>query len=315
VGKEMEEAHERAAKHAVRALLVDPTVGAEVFDAHPNLVVTLADYDHRTRTRITLFGRRPQAGPTPEEAAAVRGAERTFEGLSRACGELVYRATHRAIPDVTRELWRVSRLPGVGETVGVDAEKLGHLGVAVFVAPDRARIVHDVSGDLAWALEPWPVGTLLLSMDQLQRWTWTRRSGRRGDFLALVPVPGAKTVRVVAIESKGSADQFYDGCEQARIARDKLKERFDGPGRWRERGELAAIAAAEAFRATRLRDSRPEALYGVLANLAHDDTDLRFHAICVSTARTPDKPGLTLREQSGVLWTRIGGTSGIASLT
>jgi len=186
-----------------------------------------------------------------------------------------------------------------------NAELLGHLGVALYAHPERSGLPC-IEGVESRLLEPFPAETLLLSMDRLQRWTWTRRGGTRGDFLALFPDPDGDATWIVAIESKGSAgDGFVDGTGQARAAERKLRERFGGPSRAPERRELLRCIAEESFRtATGVANE-------IMRRTAHGK--LRFGAVCVSTARHGVADPLC-KTSGGTLWIRLGGAGGFERL-
>ncbi len=223
---------------------------------------------------------------------------------------LVYDATHRAVPEVFRALCRAGSARGAR----VEGELVGHLGVALFMSRLRGYCISasGTSWPFGWDRyeRPMPEGTLMLSMDSLQRWTWTRRSGTRGDFLALIP--DATDVRVLAIESKGSEHgHLVDGTWQAAQAAAKLNERFGAAERWQERRELLRCVAEESFRA----NAAHRAVYDAIARSASIDA-ARFESACVSTA--VHGTGLTTCVVSHgartVLWVRAAGLVGLRRL-
>ena len=210
------------------------------------------------------------------------------------------------MPDVTRELWRAAT-QGHSEESRYNPELVGHLGVALFASPDRPPLtLPKKSGSPPDVLlKPFPHSTVLLSMDALQRWTWTRRGGERGDFIAVFP-DEVGDAWVVAIESKGSANNLRDGRPQAETARRKLADRFGDNARPGDRQELLLALGQESFRAA----SGASETY---AAVAKNDAKLHFAAVCVSTAREADNhhgDDLVYGEDE-VLWVRLGGTQGL----
>ena len=303
LGKHMLEVHARAAEGALRVLIADPVFGAEAIDAvdsyqQAGLRVTMADYHRRTGWRITLLAKHD---PNRECEATIRGLRRLFPDVSEELGRCIYEATHRALPAVTRHLWLLA------DQAEPDGELLGHLSVALFTSAARRHISPQVPWSHGWHVlqKPFPQETILLSMDSLQHWTWTRRSGTRGDFIAIFPSPKNpdQEVWVVAIESKGSVGaSLYDGRHQARIATDKLRERFHGANRRAERRELLRCLAEEAFRA----QANPRKTHDLVAQ-GH----LVFRAACVSTAV---EGGDFQVEDEDVLWIRVQGLTGLMHL-
>lgn len=289
---------ERAAAEAVRVVVVDGIWGAEplVFGPAPSPVrVTFADFDRKTGWRTTVIAHDAHS-PEREAEAARRGMESLFPGVPEPVSALAFPATHRAVPSALLHLWSVAQ---GGEP---DAEVIGHLGVALFAHPGRGRL-SALDGPHAWLADPFPPGALLLSMDSLQRWTWTRSGGTRGDFLALVP-RGDRVV-LLAIESKGSGgEEAAHGVHQALTARDKLRSRFAGPDRARERRELLRCVGEESFRA----DAPPD---DVAERLAKGRVD--FGAVCVSTARQGAR--WSVQDDRGCLWVRASGGVGLAGIT
>lgn len=283
-----------------------------------DLHVTYADYHRPTGWRITVLAKHQ---PTREKEAAQRGLERIFAGANDELANQVFEATHRATPGVLRHLWTLANLEADRVHERIDAELIGHLGVALFASCRRGMLrLPNLSSQWQWATRPFPEGSILLSMDALQRWTWTRRGGTRGDFLAIVPI-AEKGVRIIAIESKGSArDSTYNGTRQARTALRKLRERFAGPLRAdgtreyhlrrEERRELLRCLAQEGFRAR--GDHR--LAYDLLASGAGEN--LQFQAVCVSTALGGDGFDVEVHatEDDPVLWIKSRGISGLYGL-
>ncbi len=347
LGRKMLRAHAEAAEHALRVIVVDPVFGAEVVDKlnqdsgrlselrerwdtelaptganapSLDLDVTFADYHRPTGWRITVLAKHQ---PRREQEAARRGLERLFgQEVPDELAEQVFEATHRATPGVLRHLWMLADIEHDKVRERVDAELVGHLGVALFTSCRRNQLdLPELAPEWQWVTRPFPEGTILLSMDALQRWTWTRRGGTRGDFLAVVPAADEKRVRIVAIESKGSAnDSTYDGTRQARTALRKLRERFAGPKRADgtreyhlrrdERRELLRCLAQEGFRAR----GAHRLAHDLVA--AGDGCNLDFQAVCVSTALG----GSGLHSDSNeagdeVLWIRCRGEMGLTKLT
>ena len=307
-GSVLHAAIERCAELATRVIVVDPIYGAEAIDAgdttDSNLSVSYADFHRDTGWRITVLARRDRRDGREIDAVS-RGLARWYgdsPGELRPLADVVFRATHRAMPAVFRALCRASDVA----SERIDAELVGHLGVALLLYPKRGSAV--LSNETTWPAHwvnwmlPPPEGSLLLSMDGLQRWTWTRRSGTRGDFIALIPdkpaaqatteaspsrsfmeqrgVGAAGRILIAAIESKGSESvEAADGSYQAAVAATKLRERFGARQRWQERRELLRCIAEEAFRTpTRQRD-----VYDAIADSESLDDSI-FKAICVSTA-------------------------------
>jgi len=149
-GKEMHDAIEAAAARCLRVLIMDRVFGPEAIDArrcspdtdggggsHCPLRVTYADYHRKSGWRLTLLAHE-QHDPERELKAARRGLERLFPGLENSLSERVYQSTHRALPSVTRELWRLGVVRNL--TDSKQGEPIGHLGVALFVSSFRSRI-------------------------------------------------------------------------------------------------------------------------------------------------------------------------------
>jgi len=298
------------ARRAARAIVVDRVYGAEDLDARvmEGLQVTYADFDRKTGWRITVVG----AHSLDAETAAVkRGLTARFPGgtddqMTRLA-ERVTAATRRAAPAVLRALVRAGSDP----PVELEGELIGHVGVALLMSASRDAVT--LSGTTAWPphwnhrVEPAPDGTLLLSMDSLQRWTRTRRSAIRGDFLALTPSKG-DGVCITAIESKGSerTDGARDGAPQACVAREKLRQRFEPTDRTRERAELLRCIAEEAFRTER----SPRLIYD---RVADSNCRFDFEAMTVETSATGS--GLIASATSDdVLQLRVGGIAGLLAL-
>ena len=308
--------HVDAARRSLRVLLVDHTVGAEAFDEVPQareqLRVTLADFDRATGWRTTLFCRNhDDAKPDREELALGAGLANLLPDASDDLAHAVYHATYRAVPEVTRYLWRHAARPVLQK----DAELVGHLGVALFASTQRSEIRSAWPGDFDRLRAPMPPGTILLSMDALQRWTWTRRSGTRGDFLAVVPDRDDENcVRILAIESKGSAEaNLYQGTRQAAVALRKLRTRFEGKTRWAERQELMRCLAEEAFRTTtdhRVAHDRIARAY------REPGARIEFSAVCVSTCLAGDGMNADTLDEGGtsVLWLKVAGATGLEGL-
>lgn len=312
-GRPLLEAVRDGARRAARVIVVDRSYGAEAIDALPTgdeLRVTYADFHREQGWRITVIARRSWA-PDRESEAVKRGLMTLFRA-TRADVEdlapLVYDATHRAVPEVFRALCSA----GSGRRTRVEGELVGHLGVALFMS--RLRGPCDVSSGAPWPAawaryeKATPEGTLLLSMDSLQRWTWTRRSGTRGDFLALVPdVDG---VRMLAIESKGSEGaHLVDGTRQAAEAATKLCERFGAAERLQERRELLRCVAEETFRASRAQ----RAVYDAISEAGSLDAT-RFAAVCVSTAVEGSDLSVGVHPARPVLWVKVAGIQGLRRL-
>lgn len=199
-------------------------------------------------------------------------------------------------------------------------ELIGHLGVSLFASSKRGELdIREIPSDWQWLSGGFPDETILLSVDSLQGWTWTRRGGTRGgDFLAVTPV-GDEGVRLIAIESKGSrGDNCYADASQARATARKLEEHFGSSAvdtnREDERRQLLRVLAREAFRA---RNNHRE----VFDRIANGGADaLEYDAVCVSTARnrSNDKPPLEMvidrDEQCDVAWLKVRGLSGLTAL-
>ena len=291
---------EDAAKSSLRVVIADPLWGPEplVFSPDPGaLQVTYADFHRPSGWRVTVVAD-ARHRPDRERNAARRGVERMFPGVAPEVADMGFAATHRAVPSVLLHLWSLAQS---GEP---DAESLGHLGVSLFAHPGRGPIqrISEMESQYAWLSEPFPAGSLLLSMDSLQRWTWTRRGGTRGDFLALVP--RGDSVVLLAVESKGSGgSDAANGTHQARTARDKLRARFAGAERAVERRELLRCVGEEGFRAS----APPDLIADRLAAGA-----VEFGAVCVSTARGGD--GFEALDEHGCLWLRACGIRGIEGL-
>ncbi len=287
----------KAACNTGRVVVCDTVWGPEAV-ASTGLAVTYADFHRPTGWRITVLAIKEHADR--EREAAASGAIVLFPGLPQKIADICYASTYRAIPEVTRELWRLHQNPEHNP----DAERIGHLGVAQFIHPERPAL--EGHNDLPKALtDPFPEETVLLSMDRLQRWTWTRRGGTRGDFLAVFPDNESDAAWLVAIESKGSGGTGQvDGTRQARAAKEKLQERFEGDERQAERRELLRCIAEEAFRAA--KGHATEVLRRVSAG------KLRFGAVCVSTSRNGAKFETEVRND--VLWVRCQGVEGLKGL-
>lgn len=310
VGKRILTAVQRCTSRSARAIVVDRVYGAEaltvgVTDSEQR--VTYADFDRKSGWRVTVVARSDRA-PDAERTAVQRGLSKRFSGADDVrmtqLAERVVESTHRTVPAVLRALVRL----GSEDHHEMEGELVGHLGVALLVSSARAPTAP--SAGMAVALGRWsdpaPEGTLLLSMDSLQHWTWTRRSGTRGDFLALVPLPDGR-VCIAAIESKGSVgrDSAQDGAPQAAVAREKLRERFEAPERSRERTELLSCVAQEAFRA---KSAQREVYDRIAAG-----RKLIFESVSVETSMTGT--GLTVaRVLPDVLTVRIGGVGGLLSV-
>ncbi|GEM_PF-5481309 len=312
LGQEMLETHLAMADDALRVVIADPVFGAEALDdlnvpadadlQAEDLNVTLADYHRKTGWRVTVIGKHK---PARERDAVKRGLSKLYsqEDVSGELADAIYEATHRAAPAVTRHLW------GLVDGATEEAELIGHMGVALFASSTRGEL-SDLGGMPRWMVEGFPEGTVLLSMDSLQKWTWTRRGGTRGDFIAVVPVDDKNRVRIVAIESKGSAKaETYDGREQAATARKKLRERFRGkPGEERrdERRDLLRSLAQEAFRA---RGNHRQAYNRIATG---DGSNLSFEAVCVSTARQGDD--FEIDTGKDTVWLKVQGLNGLRQL-
>ncbi|MBK6534812.1 MAG: hypothetical protein IPF99_36325 [Deltaproteobacteria bacterium] len=298
------------ARRAARAIVVDRVYGAEDLDAkaRDGLQVTYADFDRKTGWRITVVGARSLDAET---AALQRGLTARFPGGTdvqmKRLAERVTSATQRAAPAVLRALVRA----GSDRPVALEGELIGHVAVALLMSATRGAVT--LPGGAAWPTRwthrapPAPDGTLLLSMDSLQRWTRTRRSAIRGDFLALTP-SGDKGVLITAIESKGSegTDSAKDGTHQASVAREKLRQRFAATDRTRERAELLRCIAEEAFRA----GGSPRLIYD---RVAAPNCGFDFEAVSVETSATGS--GLTVSSSSDdVLQLRVGGIAALLAL-
>jgi len=325
LGQAIQVAHRSAAGRSLRLLLLDPYYGAEAIDSAARdaavgaetdtLRVTYADYHRKSRWRITVLAH-PTHAPDRERDGACGGLRALWESADEDLGAVVYESTHRAVPAVTRHLWSLCGNPDAD----VDAELVGHLGVALFASPVRERLGGNTNwpDDLAWLAAPVAPCSILLSMDALQGWTWTRRGGRRSDFiLATVDPVDEDRAWILSVESKGSAKNYlHDGTVQAATACAKLRERFDGPERVRERTQLMACLAEEAFRA--------RASHRKVHDAIGRARDIRFGAVCVSTARQrdPEQPALEIdsfsRDVGGFtehgVWIRARGLSGIRAL-
>ena len=323
-GRNMASTHQEAAERALRVLVIDHVFGAEAIDdlnAEQNerrLRVTLADYDRTTGWRHTLLCLDTEGGfPDRELEATWRGLRALWNGADSSIAESVYQATHRAIPEVTRYLWRHA-----AREITPDAELIGHMGVAVFASSMRTACILTDGASWPEGYARWkiglPAGTILLSMDSLQRWTWTRRSGTRGDFIAVTPDRTDKNlVWILAIESKGSAgDGLYNGCRQAAVAAEKLETRFAGEHRWQERQELMNCLAQEGFRATGLHREAHDRI----GRAYSPGTGVRigFQAVCVSTCRESAGFRVSVESVPGherkVLWFHVGGLEGLRAL-
>jgi hypothetical protein len=332
-GFEMKQAYEQAAEESLRVVVADAIFGAEAvddidYDATPlsddsddehseELRVTYADY-HRNEDgpdwRITVLGSRV---PDAEKQATEAGLHALYDVDDdrdiETIADQVYEATHRALPAVLREIWTAD--------VGTEmrGELIGHLGVGLFASSHRGTAsFDDLPPEWQWLEEGFSPETILLSMDSLQNWTWTRRGGTRGDFLAVTPL-GADRVRLVAIESKGSrGTSCYEGVSQARATARKLEERFGSDknetNREEERRELLRVLAREAFRARRNHRE-------VFNRIAAGGADiLEYNAVCVSTARQCDKDQTDLQldidqqAEREAAWLRVRGLDGLESL-
>lgn len=312
-GRPLLQAVRNCARRAARVIVVDRSYGAEAIDVLPpgdDLHVTYADFHREQGWRITVIANRSWA-PDRERVAVKRGLMTLFRATEADVEGLapwVYDATHRAVPEVFRALCGA----GSARRTRVDGELVGHLGVALFMSRLRGpcAVSSGAPWPAAWARyeKATPEGTLLLSMDSLQRWTWTRRSGTRGDFLALVP--DGDSVRMLAIESKGSEGaHLVDGTSQAEEAAAKLLERFGAAERLQERRELLRCVAEESFRASRAQ----RAVYDAISEADSLDAT-RFEAVCVSTAVEGSDLSVGVHPARLVLWVRVAGIQGLRRL-
>ncbi|MFP4598934.1 MAG: hypothetical protein ACLFVJ_11825, partial [Persicimonas sp.] len=332
LGDRMKRVHTQAATQSLRVVVVDSVFGAEAVDdglyaasddetsleVRPEgLRVTYADY-HRNENapdwRITVIGTH---GRDAERRATESGLRALYELEENrdleTLGNQVYEATHRATPRVLREVWTA----GVGAQMR--GELIGHMGVSVLTSCSREPAAfEDVPEHWSWLAQGFPPETILLSMDSLQSWMWTRRGGTRGDFLAVVPFDDDK-VRLVAIESKGSrGTHCYRGASQARTTARKLEERFGGASiegsRDEERRELLRVLGREAFRA---RANHRE-VYDRIASGGADA--LKYEAVCISTARESSEGRSSLElefDHEGdreVAWVKVRGAMGLQAL-
>lgn len=333
LGNAMKKALADATSNSLRTIVIDGVFGAEAVDLlnesageEPTFEVAYADdAGDGFPWRVTVLRKHAL---NAEEHALQRGLEAlaTDSELNAvedtdlfALADQLYEATHRAIPGAMRHIWNLA----AGSDP--DGELIGHLGVALATSCQRdpMSLGADDTAAYPWLVQPFPPGTILLSIDKLQRWMWTRRSGTRGDFLAVIPDPTTENVRLVAIEAKGSAgDNLHlsGGTRQAAVTRRKLRERFaEKDDAEAERRALLQHIARAAFRAR----ANHRLAYDRIAEGNGDN--LHFDAVCISTAanHTGDEAPLQLEVHSvdagestdtNVPWLKVHGLAGLRHL-